>query len=184
MNVHNMLESALGKLFQSTIMFVAISLHKSGPLERCSNLVGSSRARKHQAVLDRLANDEHCSLLRTFVNYARKIFMTLSPDSLVFCCCSSAIQNVHIFLMLNGWHINSYFNRHLSFLLFSSLLFHKSFLFSLFPSLYLCLSLTSLLHWFSFKFLFCVFIISLCLPSLICHVLFSLRLLFFSLFLL
>ncbi len=43
-------------------------------------LVGSSHNQEHDTRLGRLARDKHSSLLRTFVNYGSKNFITLGRD--------------------------------------------------------------------------------------------------------
>ncbi len=40
----------------------------------CSTRVGSSLSHKHLAMLESLVSEKHSSLLRTLVNYGRKMF--------------------------------------------------------------------------------------------------------------
>ncbi len=42
--------------------------------------VGSCYTRKHYTILERLARDEHSSLLRKFLTYGRKTFHSIGPD--------------------------------------------------------------------------------------------------------
>ncbi len=65
--------------FQPSLMFVgeARGLPQSGTPERCFTLVGSGLTCKHQTRLERLSQNKHCSLLRKFVNYARKKFYNI-----------------------------------------------------------------------------------------------------------
>jgi hypothetical protein len=57
----------------------AKSLPKSGAPERCFTQVGSDLNCKHQTRLEKLARDEHSSLLRKSVIYGQKSFITLAP---------------------------------------------------------------------------------------------------------
>jgi hypothetical protein len=63
-----------GKPFQPNLLFVGMakSLPLSGALERCFTWVGSFRTHKHCTILERLARDEHSSLLQKLVTYGRK----------------------------------------------------------------------------------------------------------------
>jgi len=47
--------------------------------ERFFNRVSSYFINKHWTKLERLARDKHSSLLRTFVNYDRKLFYNIEP---------------------------------------------------------------------------------------------------------
>ncbi len=49
-------------------------------LEWCSIRVGSSLTRTRWTRLERLARNKHSSLLRAFVIYGLKSFVTLGPD--------------------------------------------------------------------------------------------------------
>ncbi len=70
-----------GKPFQPSLLFVgkAKSLPYGGAPERFFNRVGSCFTKRHYIRLERLLMDKHSSLLRTFVNYGRKFFITLEP---------------------------------------------------------------------------------------------------------
>ncbi len=50
------------------------------PKRRSSVGLALSIAHKHETKLERLSLDKHSSLLRTFVNYEIKIFITLGPE--------------------------------------------------------------------------------------------------------
>jgi hypothetical protein len=62
-------------------MFVgkARGLPYSGAHERCFTWVGSCLTCKHYTILERLARDEHYSLLQIFVNCDRKILLNIGP---------------------------------------------------------------------------------------------------------
>ncbi len=68
----------LGKLFQSSLMFVgkARSLPLSGEPERYFNQIFSG---KYYTRLEKFARDKHFNLVQKFVNYGRKFFIILAP---------------------------------------------------------------------------------------------------------
>ncbi len=72
---------SLTSFFQPSLMFAGND--RAFPIEapfRCSTLgQAPGLAHKHQTMLERLATDKHSSLLRIFVNYGRKFFITLAP---------------------------------------------------------------------------------------------------------
>jgi hypothetical protein len=53
----------------------ARSLPLSGGPERCFTLESTGLSNKHYTRLDRLARDRHSSLLQTFANYGREMFV-------------------------------------------------------------------------------------------------------------
>jgi hypothetical protein len=72
---------APGKPFQPSLLFVgkARILPLSG-----TTFVGSCLTCKHYTILERLARDEHSSLLQEFVNYNCKSFIKLALVLLSF----------------------------------------------------------------------------------------------------
>ncbi len=56
--------------------------------------IGSGVTSKHKTCLERLANDKHSSLLRTFVNYAIKSFIGLAPARLILFVYSKKIYKI------------------------------------------------------------------------------------------
>ncbi len=71
----------LAKPFQPSVMFVGKArAYMSKALFRCSTLwQAPGLTHKHQTRLAILAKDKHSSLLRKFVNYRQKSFITLGP---------------------------------------------------------------------------------------------------------
>ncbi len=69
---------APGKLYQPGLVYC---LCASRAHERLFSRIGFYFTNKHWTKLERLARDEHSSLLQTFLNYARKSFLTLGPGT-------------------------------------------------------------------------------------------------------
>jgi hypothetical protein len=77
----NVIKLFMSVLFLVGLMFMvkASSLTESGVSFRCSNRIGSGPNRKHKTRLERLIREKRSSILRKFVNYGCKKFITLGP---------------------------------------------------------------------------------------------------------
>ncbi len=75
---------SVSKSLQFGVMFVSkAGAYLSGPSFSDFFLEQSTRlARRHLTRLEKLARDKRSSLLRRFVNYVLKFFMTLAPGGL------------------------------------------------------------------------------------------------------
>jgi hypothetical protein len=80
---------APGKSFQPSLLLVgkARSLPSSGAPERCFTWVSSCPTSKLFTIMERLARDEHFSLLQKVVNHGRKVIgIVLSLLCIIFEC--------------------------------------------------------------------------------------------------
>ncbi len=77
--------SVLGKLFEPSLMLLKETrAYPNEALFRCTTLEkATGLTYKPQNRLVRPTKDKHSSLLRTFVNYSSKSFITLSPEAIV-----------------------------------------------------------------------------------------------------